>query len=74
MNAAIEAKLSEIKAAVDAEKAEVKAAIDALAAEIADLKAKVEAGVDPAEVLAGLDSIESGVKAIYEVPVAPPVE
>lgn len=68
MNAAIEAKLAEIKTAIDSEKAEVKTALDALAAQVAELKAKVEAGVDPAEVLAGLEGIESGVKAIYEAP------
>jgi len=74
LTSAVEEKVLEIKQAIADEKAQTTAALDALGAQVASLKAQVAAGLSPDEVIAVLDSLETGIKEIYEPPVEPPVE
>jgi len=74
LTSAVEEKVLEIKQAIADENAQTTAALDALGAQVASLKAQVAAGLSPDEVIAVLDSLETGIKEIYEPPVEPPVE
>lgn len=64
-------RIASTEAKADAEAAEVKSALDGLKAEIADLKATVAEGVDPAVVSAALDRLDSKIDGIYTPDVPP---